>query len=110
MTQRPRLTHRRLTVVAFVFILIVDLLGCLYLADQIRSAARLPFASDEAVHANGGLELALDLKAGDPIGFLVHSYQQAYYPLAIEVAAYLLMGICRLPAAALRLTNLYQEG
>lgn len=80
MTQRPLLTQRRLTVVAFVFILIVDLLGCLYLADQIRSAAHLPFASDEAVHANGGLELALDLKAGDPIGFLVHTYQQAYYP------------------------------
>jgi len=80
MTNSKPLTQRRLTAVAFIFVFIVDVLVCLYLADQIRGVAPLPFANDEAVHANGGLELTLDLKAGDLASFFVHTYQQAYYP------------------------------
>jgi len=72
--------QRRLNAVAFILVLAIDVLLCLYLATQIRVVASLPFATDEAVHANGGLELVLDLKAGDIGGFINSVYQQAYYP------------------------------
>jgi hypothetical protein len=72
--------QRRLNAVAFIVVLAIDVSLCLYLAAQIRGVADLPFATDEAVHANGGLELALDLKAGDIGGFIRSVYQQAYYP------------------------------
>ncbi len=63
----------------------------------------LPFDWDEAVHANGGLILALDLRAGDLPAFFRDSYAQAYYPPAFSwllAPMFLIFGPSRVAARA----------
>jgi hypothetical protein len=73
----------------------------LYIGRLVILYQHYPFDQDEAVHANNGLMLALDLSAGDPAAFLADSYRQAYYPPVfswLRAVAYLLFGATPLVA------------
>src|SRR3972149_4960528 len=50
---------------ALLGVVLVDVLIALFLTQQIVTYRDYPFDSDEAIHANNGLRLALDLQAGN---------------------------------------------
>lgn len=70
--------------VLFVSALIVALLISM-VARTIWVYRDYPFDADEAIHANGALEMALDLRAGDVEAFARTFYQQGFYPPAFSV-------------------------
>lgn len=67
-----------------LLVLVADLLVGAFVARTILDYQSLPFDWDEAMHANGGLILALDLRAGDLPAFIRDSYAQAFYPPAFS--------------------------
>ncbi len=95
---------------AFLVILLFDIVVAAFIAQQIVTYRDYPFGSDEAAHANGGLELALDLRAGDIGAFLNHTYHQDFYPPAyswLEAAAFLLFGASTVVARLCSLACLF---
>ncbi len=64
----------------WALVLAADLLVGALVFQAILNYQALLFDWDEAMHANGGLILALDLRAGDWLAFLRDSYAQAFYP------------------------------
>ena len=65
-----------------------------------------PFDADEAIHANGALAMALDLRAGDLQAFARTVYRQGFYPPAFSVLkaiAFLIFGASPLVARAFSL-------
>ena len=68
-------------------------LVALFVALQIIAYRDYPFDTDEAFHANGGLTLALDLRARDWGAFVVDSYRQSAYPPAFSWLEALVMAL-----------------
>lgn len=69
---------------ALAAVLVAEAAVAVWLARLIRDHRAFPFDTDEALHANAGLELALDLGAGDLAAFVAHSYRQSFYPPAFS--------------------------
>ena len=87
-------------VALFVLILLVGLVVAM-IARTIWTYRDYPFDSDEAIHANGGLAMALDLRDGDIGAFASTFYRQGFYPPAFSVlkaATFLLLGASPLVA------------
>ncbi len=86
---------------ALLAVILIEALAAIFVAGHIIAYRHYPFDSDEASHANGGLALALDLRAGDWRAFAIDSYQQDMYPPAfswLEAAAFLMFGASPLVA------------
>ncbi len=82
-------------------VILVDVLVAVFVAQQIVAYRVHPFDTDEAFHANGGLALTLDLRAGNWGAFIVDSYRQSAYPPAfswLEAPAFLIFGASPLVA------------
>ncbi|HLF27971.1 MAG TPA: glycosyltransferase family 39 protein [Anaerolineae bacterium] len=108
---RPR-PHIRLSPAraAFVGVLILDLLVTAFVAQQIVRLRDYPFDADEAIHANSGLSLALDLQAGDFGAFFSDFYRQGFYPPAfapLKALAFLIFGASPLVARLFSLACLF---
>lgn len=87
--------------VGWLLTLALSALVALFVAQQIIAYREYPFDTDEAFHANGGLMLALDLRAGDLGAFIVDSYRQSAYPPAfswLEAPMFLMFGASPLVA------------
>ncbi|MFQ6099793.1 MAG: ArnT family glycosyltransferase [Anaerolineae bacterium] len=87
-------------VASLVLVLFVGLVVVM-IARTIWTYRDYPFDSDEAIHANSGLAMALDLRAGDLKTFARTFYQQGFYPPAFSVlkaATFLLFGASPLVA------------
>ncbi|MEM8858170.1 MAG: hypothetical protein AAGD96_07610, partial [Chloroflexota bacterium] len=84
--------HRRIPII----ILILILVGTAFALGQIILQYQdYPFFYDEAIHANGGLALAVELWNGNLPGFAEELYSQGFYPPAFSVGkafAYMLFG------------------
>jgi 4-amino-4-deoxy-L-arabinose transferase-like glycosyltransferase len=95
---------------ALLVVLLVDTLVTVWIARQIVTYRNYPFATDEAFHANGGLMLALDLRAGDLGAFIVDSYHQSAYPPAfswLEAPVFLILGASPMVARVCCLATLF---
>lgn len=82
-------------------VILLDLLVAALVARQIVACREYVFDGDEATHANAGLALALDLRAGDWAAFAVDSYRQDMYPPAfawLQALAFLIFGASPLVA------------
>lgn len=91
-----------------VLILIAALVVAM-MARTIWTYRDYPFDSDEAIHANGALAMALDLRAGDLKAFAHTLYRQGFYPPAFSVpkaVAFLIFGASPLVARAFSLACL----
>lgn len=89
--------------IGLLIVLLATLLAGAFIFQTIQHYHDLPFDWDEAMHANGGLILALDLRAGDWLAFLRDSYTQAYYPPAFSwllVPMFLTFGLSPVAARA----------
>jgi hypothetical protein len=87
-------------IAVFAIVLLVGLVMAM-IAHTILAYRDYPFDSDEAIHANSGLAMALDLRAGDVKAFASTFYQQAFYPPAFSVLkamAFLIFGPSTLAA------------
>ncbi len=84
MTQPPTFP-RILPRVVIALTILVAALVIILIAHTIVAYSDYPFDSDEAIHANSGLALALDLRAGDWATFIRRFYQQSFYPPAFSV-------------------------
>lgn len=65
---------------ALLAVILLDIFVAVFVSRQIVAYRNYPFDTDEAFHAGGGLELALDLRAGDLGAFVADSYRQSAYP------------------------------
>ena len=65
---------------ALLSVVLLDVLIALFLTQQIVAYRDYPFDGDEAIHANNGLALALDLQAGNFGAFAADFYAQGFYP------------------------------
>ena len=86
-----QIPHR---VVLLVVVLLVGLVT-VTIAQTIWTYRDYPFDSDEAIHANSGLAMMLDLRAGDFEAFVRTFYQQGFYSPAFSVlkaAMFLIFG------------------
>jgi len=91
-------------------VILLDLMATGLVAWQIIAHRDYAFDGDEAAHANGGLILALDLRAGDLMAFAVDSYQQDMYPPAfswLEALVFLIFGASLITARMCSLTCLF---
>lgn len=68
-----------------ILLILVLLSTALGLGQIVVAYSDYPFFFDEAIHANGGLSLAVDLWHGDFRGFLQTFYQQGFYPPTFSV-------------------------
>ena len=96
--QRFPLDARR---AALLVVILLDALVAVLVGQQIVAYRDYPFDTDEAFHANGGLMLAMDLRAGDLGAFVVDSYRQSAYPPAfswLEAPVFLIAGASPLAA------------
>ena len=96
--QRFPLDARR---AALLVVILLDALVAVLVGRQIVAYRDYPFDTDEAFHANGGLMLAMDLRAGDLGAFVVDSYRQSAYPPAfswLEAPVFLIAGASPLAA------------
>jgi 4-amino-4-deoxy-L-arabinose transferase-like glycosyltransferase len=94
---------------AWLAVILLDVLAALLVGSQIIAHRADPFDTDEAFHANGGLMLALDLRAGDWRAFAVDSYQQSAYPPGfswLEAPIFLILGASPLVARMCSLATL----
>lgn len=83
---------RRLPIILLTLVLIG---AALALGQIILQYQDYPFFYDEAIHANGGLALAVELQNGNLPGFVQEFYSQGFYPPTFSVGkafAYLLFG------------------
>jgi 4-amino-4-deoxy-L-arabinose transferase-like glycosyltransferase len=95
---------------ALLAVLLLDVLVTAWIARQIVAYRNYPFATDEAFHANGGLTLALDLRAGDLGAFVVDSYHQSAYPPAfswLQAPVFLVLGASPMVARLCSLATLF---
>ncbi|MCX7683194.1 MAG: glycosyltransferase family 39 protein [Anaerolineae bacterium] len=93
----PRTANR----IALYTSIVLVVLAAIPIGWTIWTYRDYPFDSDEAVHANTGLELALDLRAGDLSAFVRDAYRQGFYPPAFSVlkaVLFLLLGPSTLTA------------
>ena len=96
--------------VAFLVVLLLDMLVTVWIARQIVAYRNYPFATDEAFHASGGLMLALDLRAGDLGAFVVDSYHQSAYPPVfswLQAPVFLVLGASPMVARLCSLATLF---
>ncbi|MCA9970253.1 MAG: glycosyltransferase family 39 protein, partial [Anaerolineales bacterium] len=103
---RPSATANR---IALLITLLLVVLAAIPIGRTIWAYQDYPFDSDEANHANGGLELALDLRAGDLAAFARDFYNQGFYPpafSALKAVAFTLFGPSALTARAFSLVCL----
>jgi len=94
---------------ALLVVLLLDVLAAILVAQQIVAFRDHPFDTDEAFHANGGLSLALDLRAGDWRTFVVDSYRQSAYPPGfswMQAPVFLVLGASPLAARMCSLASL----
>lgn len=75
-----RRISRNPRLLGLLVVLCLDVLVIGFVGKQVLDSAGQPFDSDEAVHAQRGLKLALDLRRGRVGAFLRHSYEQSVYP------------------------------
>ena len=78
MTMLP--DNRRQNWVALLLIMLLAAAAVFIIAQQVIAYQDYPFDSDEANHANRGLALYLELRAGDFSGFAREFYGQDFYP------------------------------
>jgi len=100
-TRSPRRLPPDAKRAALIVVILLDALTAIFVARQIVAYRDYPFDTDEAFHANGGLALMLDLRAGDWGAFAVDSYQQSAYPPAfswLEAPVFLTTGASPLVA------------
>jgi|GEM_PF-3019683 len=86
---------------ALLAVILFDALVAILVGQQIVAYRDYPFDTDEAFHANGGLMLAMDLRAGDLGAFVVDSYRQSAYPPGfswLEAPVFLIAGASPLAA------------
>ena len=100
-TQFPQRFHLDAQRAALLVVILLDALVAVLVGQQIVAYRDYPFDTDEAFHANGGLMLAMDLRAGDLGAFVVDSYRQSAYPPAfswLEAPVFLIAGASPLAA------------
>lgn len=100
-TQFPQRFHLDAQRAALLVVILLDALVAVLVGRQIVAYRDYPFDTDEAFHANGGLMLAMDLRAGDLGAFVVDSYRQSAYPPAfswLEAPVFLIAGASPLAA------------
>jgi len=100
-TQFPQRFHLDAQRAVLLVVILLDALVAVLVGQQIVAYRDYPFDTDEAFHANGGLMLAMDLRAGDLGAFVVDSYRQSAYPPAfswLEAPVFLIAGASPLAA------------
>ncbi len=98
---------------ALLAVILLELLTAILVAPSVVAFRDYPFDSDEAVHANNGLVLMLDLRAGDVGAFVSDVYRQAYYPPAfswIKALVFAIFGASTLVARMFSLACLLLAG
>ncbi len=83
-THPVRLIRLNTNGIALIAVVLLDVLMAAFVAQQIVAYRDYPFDWDEAFHANNGLALALDLRAGNLGALISEAYQQGYYPPAFS--------------------------
>ena len=90
---------------AFIVVIVINLLVTVFLARQVLAHGDYPFDNDEAAHALPALLMAEALEKGDWRGFVTEVYGQNFYPPGIAaflIPVYLVAGP---PAETARLVS-----